>query len=192
MAKKANKKSGLKNIILACLAVVFGAILFCTMFMPLVTSTQSDGTKISACNVLTAMSFADPTEDPIQYAKDIANASNEEKLAYNMLQTDNDGIATKLKVATFFNLFASILGGLLVASVILSMIFRGNLLRTLSISFGILGLLCAIGALVGILMFLGTTSGGIVPVSDFYAIHAASILAIITAAFATVCAWMKR
>ena len=78
MAKKAKKKSGMKGIILSVLAMVFGVLLFCSMFMPMIASKNSDETKVSATNVLTAMSFADQTKDPIQYGKDIANASKEE------------------------------------------------------------------------------------------------------------------
>ena len=66
MAKKAKKKSGMKGIILSALAMVFGVLLFCSMFMPMIASKNSDETKVSATNVLTAMSFADLTKDAIQ------------------------------------------------------------------------------------------------------------------------------
>ena len=189
MAKKAKKKSGMKGLILSILAMVFGVLLFCSMFMPMIASKNDNETKVSATNVLTAMSFADPTEDPIQYAKDVANASEEEIAARSLLASEDT--AGKAKAAAFLNLFASIFGGLLVVAALLAMIFRGNLLRTLALAFGGLGTLCAIGAIISIFVLLGTEILG-VKFSENVGIHAAPFIAIISGVTATVCAWLKK
>lgn len=189
MAKKAKKKSGMKGIILSVLAMVFGVLLFCSMFMPMIASKNSDETKVSATNVLTAMSFADPTEDPVQYAKDIANASKEEIAARSLLASEDT--AAKTKAAAFLNLFASIFGGLLVVAALLAMIFKWNILRTLTLAFGALGTLCAIGAIISIFVLLGTEMAG-VKFSENAGIHAASFIAIISGVASTTCAWLKK
>lgn len=189
MAKKAKKKSGMKGLILSILAMVFGVLLFCSMFMPMIASKNSDETKVSATNVLTAMSFANPTEDPVQYAKDIANASKEEKAARTLLASEDT--AAKTKAAAFLNLFASIFGGLLVVAALLAMIFKWNILRTLTLAFGALGTLCAIGAIISIFVLLGTEMAG-VKFSENAGIHAASFIAIISGVASTTCAWLKK
>lgn len=189
MAKKAKKKSGMKGLILSILAIVFGVLLFCSMFMPMIASKNSDETKVSATNVLTAMSFANPTEDPVQYAKDIANASKEEKAARTLLASEDT--AAKTKAAAFLNLFASIFGGLLVVAALLAMIFKWNILRTLTLAFGALGTLCAIGAIISIFVLLGTEMAG-VKFSENAGIHAASFIAIISGVASTTCAWLKK
>lgn len=189
MAKKAKKKSGMKGIILSVIAIVFGVLLFCSMFMPMIASKNSDGTKVSATNVLTAMTFADPTEDPVQYAKDIANASEEEIAARALLASEDT--AAKTKAAALLNLFASIFGGLLVVAALLAMIFRGSLLRTLALAFGTLGTLCAIGAIISIFVLLGTEVLG-VKYSENIGIHAAPFIAIISGVTSTVCALLKK
>ena len=119
----------MKGIILSALAMVFGVLLFCSMFMPMIASKNSDETKVSATNVLTAMSFADQTKDPIQYGKDIANASKEEIAAYGLIKGEDT--AAKTKAAAVLNVLASILGGLLVVAALLAMIFKWNILKTL-------------------------------------------------------------
>lgn len=189
MAKKAKKKSGMKGIILSALAMVFGVLLFCSMFMPMIASKNSDETKVSATNVLTAMSFADQTKDPIQYGKDIANASKEEIAAYGLIKGEDT--AAKTKAAAVLNVLASILGGLLVVAALLAMIFKWNILKTLTLAFGALGTLCAIGAIISIFVLLGTEMAGM-KFSESAGIHAASFIAIISGVTATVCAWLKK
>lgn len=181
MAKKAKKKSGMKGIILSVLAMVFGVLLFCSMFMPMIAKENIDDTKtkVSATNVLTAMSFDNFTE-----------ADNEEELAaYGLIKGEDT--AAKTKAAALLNLFASILGGLLVVAALLSMIFRGNLMRTLALAFGTLGTLCAIGAIICVFVLLGTEILG-VKFSENAGIHAAPFIAIISGVTATVCAWLKK
>lgn len=179
MAKKAKKKSGMKGIILSVLAIVFGVLLFCSMFMPMIASKNSDGTKVSAVNVVTAMSFDNLTD-----------ADNEEELAaYGLLK--NEDTAAKTKAAALLNLFASIFGGLLVVAALLAMIFRGSLLRTLALAFGTLGTLCAIGAIISIFVLLGTEVLG-VKYSENIGIHAAPFIAIISGVTSTVCALLKK
>lgn len=124
MAKKAKKKSGMKGIILSVLAMVFGVLLFCSMFMPMIASKNSDETKVSATNVLTAMSFDNLTE-----------ADNEEEAAaYGLIKGEDT--AAKTKAAAVLNVLASILGGLLVVAALLAMIFKWNILKTLTLAFG--------------------------------------------------------
>lgn len=191
MAKKAKKKSGMKGIILSVLAMVFGVLLFCSMFMPMIAIKNIDDTKtkVSATNVLTAMSFADQTKDPIQYGKDIANASKEEIAAYGLIKGEDT--AAKTKAAAVLNVLASILGGLLVVAALLAMVFKWNILKTLTLAFGALGTLCAIGAIISIFVLLGTEMAG-VKFSESAGIHAASFIAIISGVTATVCAWLKK
>lgn len=191
MAKKAKKstKRGTKDLVLALICVVFGVLLFCSMFMPMIASKNSDETKISAVDVVTAMGFADITEDPIQHAKDIANASEEEIAADRLLMMED--AASKTKAAAILNLFASILGGLLVVSALLSMIFRFNLLRTLTLGFGGLATLCAIGAIICVFVLLGTEIGP-TKLSENMGIHASTIIAIISGIVSTTCAWLKK
>lgn len=178
MAKKAKKKSGMKGIILSVIAIVFGVLLFCSMFMPMIASKNSDE-KVSAVNVVTAMSFDNLTD-----------ADNEKELAaYGLLK--NEDTAAKTKAAALLNVFASIFGGLLVVAALLAMIFRGSLLRTLALAFGTLGTLCAIGAIISIFVLLGTEVLG-VKYSENIDIHAAPFIAIISGVTSTVCAWLKK
>lgn len=192
MAKKAKKTNGMKGIILSVLAIVFGVVLFSTMFMPLIAAKESDEAKISAVNVMTAMTFANEEENFVQNAKDLANASEEERAAYTMISIQDENLGAKFKAAAFFNLFASIFGGLLAVCVILSMIFKAKILRIVSVCIGALATMFAIAALVCVLVFLGGKTSGIVEISDFFGIHAASILAIITGAFSAMFAWAKK
>ncbi len=189
MAKKAKKKSGMKGIILSVIAIVFGVLLFCSMFMPMIASKNSDETKVSACNVLTAMSFADPVEDSIQNMKDLANASQEEIAAYGLVVSEDT--AAKTKAAAILNVIASALGGLLVVAALLAMIFKWNILKTLTLAFGALGTLFAIGAIISIFVLLGTEMAG-VKFSENAGIHAASFIAIISGVTSTVCALLKK
>lgn len=181
MAKKAKKKSGMKGIILSVLAMVFGVLLFCSMFMPMIAIKNIDDTKtkVSATNVLTAMSFDNLTE-----------ADNEEEIAaYGLIKGEDT--AAKTKAAALLNLFASILGGLLVVAALLAMVFKWNILKTLTLAFGALGTLCAIGAIISIFVLLGTEIAGM-KFSESAGIHAASFIAIISGITATVCAWLKK
>lgn len=181
MAKKAKKKSGMKGIILSVLAMVFGVLLFCSMFMPMIEIKNIDDTKtkVSATNVLTAMSFDNLTE-----------ADNEEEAAaYGLIKGEDT--AAKTKAAALLNLFASILGGLLVVAALLAMVFKWNILKTLTLAFGALGTLCAIGAIISIFVLLGTEIAGM-KFSESAGIHAASFIAIISGVTATVCAWLKK
>ncbi|MGN1162579.1 MAG: hypothetical protein ACI4T2_01465 [Christensenellales bacterium] len=189
MAKKAKKKSGMKGIILSVLAIVFGALLFCSMFMPMIASKSSDETKVSTVNVLTAMSFADPVEDSIQNMKDLANASQEEIAAYGLVVSEDT--AAKTKAAAILNVIASALGGLLVVAAVLAMIFKGKLMRMLVLAFGMLGTLFAIGSIICVFVLLGTEVLG-TKFSETAGIHAAPFIAIISGAVATACACLNK
>ena len=70
-------------------------------------------------------------------------------------------------------------------------VLKWNILKTLTLAFGALGTLCAIGAIISIFVLLGTEMAG-VKFSESAGIHAASFIAIISGVTATVCAWLKK
>lgn len=177
----AKSKKGMKNLILTIVCIVFGALLFSSMFMPMIAVNDWD-VRFSAADVVTAMGFADLIEEPMQHAKDLDNASDGEILAYENLCGDN---AASTKAAGILNMIASIFGGLLAIVSILSLVFKSKLLKKIMLVFGVLGTLCAVGSIISAFILLGE-------LSEIYSIHAACFIAIISGLISTVCAWQNK
>lgn len=179
----AKSKKGTKNLVLAIICFLFGALLFSSMFMPMIKVDYTlDEETFSAVDVITAMGFADVTEDPIQHGKDILNASDGEILADDMLFSDN---AASTKAAGILNMIASIFGGLLMVMAILSLFCKSKLLKKLMLVFGVLGTLCAVGSIISAFILLGE-------LSEIYSIHAACFIAVISGLISTVGAVLNK
>lgn len=179
----AKSKKGTKSLVLAIICFVFGALLFSSMFMPMIKIEYgNDEETFSAVDVITAMGFADKSENVLQYLDDRAHASEGAKFASDMLDGDTEA---STKAAGILNMVASIFGGLLMVMAVLSLVFKSGLLKKLMLVFGVVGTLCAIGSLVSALFFLGS-------VGQMYTINAACFVAIISGVVSTTCAWLKK
>lgn len=179
----AKSKKGTKSLVLAIICFLFGALLFSSMFMPMIAAKDFDA-KVSAVNVVTAMGF-DET--------DALRANSGEQAAYGIVRAEET--ASKIKAAGILNLIASIFGGLLAIVAVLSLLFKSGLLKKLMLMFGALGMLCAIGSLVAVIIFLATKIDYgfyVIKASDLYGIHAASIIAIISGFVSATCAGLNK
>lgn len=179
----AKSKKGTKSLVLAIICFLFGALLFSSMFMPMIKVEYTiDEETFSAVDVITALGFADKTENVLQYLEDRANASEGARFASDMLDGDTEA---STKVAGILNMIASIFGGLLAIVAVLSLVFKSGLLKKIMLVFGVLGTLCAIGSLVSALFFLGS-------VGEMYTINAACFVAVISGLISAICAWQNK
>lgn len=187
MAKKAKKstKRGTKDLVLALICVVFGILMFSSMFMPLFSAKDIDS-KFSTKDVLVAMN--------VESFADLSELSEGEVDALAVINSEDYGAAVKSTAVT--GVICAVLGAVVAVLGLLSMILRLNLLNKLMLLCGILALLAALACLISSIVFLATKYDvpfvGTVKLSDSWGIHAGPIMFLICSLITPVAAFMRK